>query len=332
MFVNRSFPNAHSPWISGLKLPLGVGFCVALAASVITLFMPNYYRSQAQILPVEGSGGGNLSNLAAAAAAFGVGVPGGDGNDANFVDILNSRWLLENLLKSEFTFKIRAGRFGGETTRTQTLYDYLDAPNMDRAVKVLDGVCKASRDLKSKVLTFSVETRSPELSQQVTQRATQLLETFVQGKGRTRGGCKAAFAEARLKEARAEMGVAEEELRIFLDRNRNYQMSADPSVRIRGGRLESELKLHQQLVMTLSMNREQSLMEEKNDVPILNVLDPGNLPIDKSRPARALIVLLAFFMASVGAWTWLNREWIRTRLGESDGDADDLGVSRKELS
>ena len=185
---------------------------------------------------------------------------------------------------------------------------------MDRAVKKVGEVLSATRDLKSKVITISAETKSPELSQQVVQRAGKLLETFLQEKGRTRGGAKALFAEARLAEARGEMDQAEEAFRRFLEGNRNYQTSGDPAVRLKGTRLETELRLRQQLVSTLAMNREQALLEEKNDIPILNVLDPGNLPIEKSKPARSVIVLLVTLLVGAGGWAWLNREWVRARL------------------
>jgi hypothetical protein len=91
-------------------------------------------------------------------------------------------------------------------------------------------------------------------------------------------------------------------------------------VRLTGGRLEAELKLRQQLVMTLAMNREQAMLEEKNDIPIVNVLDGGNLPIEKSRPARSTIVLLTLFGVSASAWTWLKRAWILARLANSGAD------------
>lgn len=307
-----------NPWIQSLKRPLQIGSAVAVATAIFSLFMPNYYRSVARILPVETKGGGGLGNLAAAAAAFGVGVPGSDGGDANFVDILNSRWMRENLLKTEFTFKIRTWRFGKEQVRTQTLMDYLEQKNMDRAIGAFTPIFSASRDLKSKMLTLSVESPSPELSQQVARKASALLEEFVQAKGRTRGGNKATFADARLKEARNEMSQAEDEFRRFLEGNRNYQVSSDPSVRLRGLRLESELKLRQQLVMTLAMNREQALLEEKNDMPILNILDAGNLPIEKSKPARSILVLLALLLGTFGSWIWFNRNWIKARLLEDD--------------
>jgi len=308
-------------WVSGLKRPFQIGFAAAVLTAVFTLFMPNYYKSEARVLPIEAKGmGGGLGNLAAAAAAFGVSVPGGDGSDANFIDILNSRTLREKLLETEFTFKERAWRFGGEQPRKETLEAYLEQPNRDRSLRALGKVLSASRDLKSKVITLGAETKSPELSQQIVRRTLELLEAFVQEKGRTRGGAKAAFAEGRLEDARKEMAQVEDDFRRFLDGNRNYLMSADPSVRLRGMRLEAELKLRQQLVTTLALSREQALMEEKNDMPILNVLDPGNLPIDKSRPIRSRLVLLMFFLGAAGTWSWLNRNWIKSRLFESPGD------------
>ena len=312
-------PNVPDPpvldLLKSLKRPAQWALAAGVLTAAVTLLMPNYYRSEARLLPVESKGlGGNLGGLATAGAAFGVSVPGGEGNDANFVDVLNSRWMREQLLQTEFQYHARSWRFGAEQVRKGTLYEYVDERNMDRAVKELGKVLSASRDLKSKVITLSAETRSPDLSQQVVQRAGKLLEAFLQEKGRTRGGAKAIFAEARLADARLEMDQAEDAFRRFLEGNRNYQGSGDPAVRLRGTRLESELRLRQQLVTTLAMNREQALLEEKNDIPILNVLDAGNLPIEKSKPARSVVVLLVTLMVGAGGWVWLNREWVRTRL------------------
>ncbi|MEI6569477.1 MAG: hypothetical protein WCR20_22555, partial [Verrucomicrobiota bacterium] len=75
--------------LASLKRPLQWSIAAGLLMAVVTLFMPNFSRSEARLLPVETKGvGGNLGGLASAAAAFGVSVPGGDGSDANFVDVL----------------------------------------------------------------------------------------------------------------------------------------------------------------------------------------------------------------------------------------------------
>ncbi len=308
---------------ASLKRPLQWALAAGVFAALIALFMPNYYRSEARLLPVESKGlGGNLGGLASAAAAFGVSVPGAEGNDANFVDILNSRWLREQLLQSEFQYPMRTWRFGSERVVKGTLSVYLEAKNTDMALQALGKVLSSSRDLKSKVISISAETRSPELSWAVVLRASKLLEVFLQEKGRTHGGAKAAFADARLADARREFEEAENAFRTFLESNRNYLGSADPGVRLKGARLEGELRLRQQLITTLALNREQALLEEKNDIPILNVLDPGNLPIEKSRPARSQLVIAWAFLAGLVVWGFENRRWIKGRLFESSKESE----------
>jgi hypothetical protein len=124
---------------------------------------------------------------------------------------------------------------------------------------------------------------------------------------------KALFAKERLVEARSELDNAENLFRLFLESNRNYVTSSDPAVRLKGNRLENELKLRTQLVGSLAVSFEQALMEEKNDMPILNVLDAGNLPIEKSRPGRSAIVMLSALLAGSAYGLWINRIWVLTK-------------------
>lgn len=323
--MNEAAPSPQVDLKASLKQPIKWALAAGLLTALVTLFLPNYYVSEARLLPVESKGiGGNLGGLASAAAAFGVSVPGAEGNDANFVDILNSRSLKEQLLQTEFQFHSRAWRFGTERVEKATLYGYLDETNRSRAIRQFEKCYSASRDFKSKVITISAETKFPELSQLIVQKAGTLLEGFLKEKGRTRGGAKAAFAEARLADARREMEEAEESWRRFLEVNRNYQSIADPAVRLKGARLENELRLRQQLVTTLAMNREQALLEEKNDIPILNVMDAADLPTEKSKPARSIIVLSVTMLVCTGSWAWLNREWVREWLLAHDEDPQPL--------
>jgi hypothetical protein len=119
---------------ASLKKPVQWALAAGLATAVITLFMPNYYKSEAKLLPVDSASAGGMGGLAAAAAAFGVGVGGAGGSDANFTDILNSRWLSEQLLdpKAEFHYHIRSWRFGAEHPVAGSLYDYLESAKFSR--------------------------------------------------------------------------------------------------------------------------------------------------------------------------------------------------------
>jgi len=306
---------SRKPW-------LRVGLAAGLFTAVVSLFVPNLYVSEVRILPADQRLGGGLGGLSTAAAAVGVSIPGQDSPDAAFVDILSGRSLRENLLNTRFTFPMRTWYLASKEVRDQTLYDYLGVKNMDRAVKALKKQISVSRDYKTKLITIAVESESPQLSQQVAQRLVRLLEEFLLSKSRTRGSAKAEFSEKRLQEARIEMGQAEDAFRSYLEGNRNFTVSADPSVRLRGQRLESELKLRTQLVTTLAIAREQALLEEKNDMPILNLLDAGNLPIEKSWPPRSLAVGLAVILGAAISWGVMNRSRLTQLLASNSQKAD----------
>lgn len=309
MDISNSSPS-RGLW-NALRRSLKWALAAGMTAAVVLMFVPNEYTSQARLLPVDAKGAGNLGQLAAAAAAFGVSVPGSSDSDSNLVDILQSRWLQEKLIQTRFQFHGRAWRFGAERLEDRTLYDYLDQKNMDRAVKELGKVYSVNRDMKTKVITISAETKFPELSQEVVQRAQVLLGEFLQKKEQTRGSAKAAFAEERLADARQERAQAEDAFRAFLEVNRNYQISTDPTIRLRGAHLESDLRLREQLVNNLAIAREQALLESKDDVPILNVLDAGNLPIEKSRPSRGLSILGVMIVAWGLLIAWQHRTRIK---------------------
>jgi len=289
-----------------IKRPLTLGLALGIATALITLFIANRYTSVAHVLPSQTSSGG----LGQLAANFGIALPSQAAADDAYPDILNSRWMAEQLLKRTYTFSIRPWRFGREEKKTQTLMAYLEARDLDQGLMEFRDLFSASQDFKSKLLTLRATTLSPELSQQVCQGALDLLNDFVVNQSRTRGSNKAAFARQRLEDARQAKNKAEAEFRAFLSVNRNYQSCADPEIRFRGLRLEQELQLRNQLTSSLAMSLEQALMDEKNDQPVLNVVDQANLPIQKSGPPRSRICLLTFLVTTLGAWAWPHRRRI----------------------
>jgi uncharacterized protein involved in exopolysaccharide biosynthesis len=310
-------------WFGGLLGPVKLGCFAAFLVALAAIAVPNYYRSTAQILPVEtrsmgGGGAGGLGNLATAAAAMGLGIPSMDSADANFVDIVKSRRVREKILDTRFKFKTRSWMFGAPVEHDETLAEFFHARNPDAGVARVGALMTTARDLKSRMMTVAAETTSPELSQAIVRASLEQLEAFLQEKGRTRGGAKALFAEARLADARKELAGAEVEFGNFVTRNRGYSTSMDPVVRLEGLRLEAEFRLRQQLVMTLAVNHEQAHMEEKNDIPLLNVLDPPDLPVTKSRPSRLAWVIMAFLFVTIGAWFYVNRTWLKERFIEED--------------
>lgn len=295
-------------WTRALKRGVIAGAVMAL----VSLFMPDHFKSKVVLLPDRSLGAkGNqllgsisgLSSLLGSAGAL-------DGADANYPDILTSRWVCEQLLRKEFTFRVRSWRYGGWKERKQTLMDYLDEDDIDRALEALLKRYSAEKTHKSYVTVFTVETTSPELSRDIAASAIQLLDRFIETQLQTRGAAKAKFVSERLAEAKREYSEAERVLRAFQYRNRNFPVSTDPGVRLEGERLSALFRFRESQVAALMLHHEQALMDAKDDTPMVNILDQANLPIRKTRPARSLLVLLAFSLAAAASLILDNRKTI----------------------
>ncbi|WP_243303379.1 hypothetical protein [Geothrix oryzisoli] len=278
----------------------------------------NRYTSEGRVLP-DLKHLSNLGGLAAAGEALGLGAQiGGGGQDALYVDILKSRWLGDQVLDETYTYKVRSWMFGEPETRATTLLGYFKEKNKDKGFKALMSVINIKRDVKTNLVTITVETRSPELSQAVVKKALTLLDQYLIEKVQTQGKAKAIYLEQRLKEAAIEFQKAEDGLARFQANNRTYSSSSDPAVRLRGQHLENDLELHKQLFSQLTYQLEQARLDEKKDVPTLSILDSGTLPIQKSGPSRGFWTMVTFFIVGGAHFCWGNRVRLSKYLSSED--------------
>jgi hypothetical protein len=291
---------------ASLRGPILHACLAGLGAAVGSRFLPNYYRSEVRILSDAGhSGGGSALRTGVWAPTAPPETPTSreDGPTVIYADILRSRSLGERLLFHEYSYGYRTWRGAGR--RSGTLLAYLKAANVDRALGPLRSLLSVRRDPKSGLLTISAETRSPELSLQVVQQAAANLRDFLVEFSQTAGKNKARFTLGRLEEVRAKYAEKGAEFQRFQDTNRNWETSPAPNVRFRGAQLRESLDLWKQVVTNLTLNHEQALLEAQNDTQTLLLMDPGSLPVEKSRPARSFIVFT--FASAVGVVSWATR-------------------------
>lgn len=64
-------------------------------------------------------------------------------------------------------------------------------------------------------------------------------------------------------------------------------------------RLQRNLEIQNQIMKYLYPQYEQARMEENKNIPSIQILDPPVVPIHKSKPFRALIVLVSTFSGSI---------------------------------
>jgi len=203
-----------------------------------------------------------------------------------------------------------------------------DAPSADGVETLTRDEFECSETL-SKLVTISVDEKNgyvslsatmPEalMSAEVASLTQTLLQEYVTRFKLEKVRANLAFIEERYRETKADFEAKQQALASYQDANRNVTSAV---ARIRENRLEDERSLAFSLYSELARRREQESIKVKEDTPVLTVIKPATVPMEKSAPNRALIVAASLLLGlCAGAGLALLLPWLKDILGSVRGN------------
>ena len=99
------------------------------------------------------------------------------------------------------------------------------------------------------------------------------------------------FIEERIIDTEIELMSAEEELKVFMDRNRRIENS--PALQLEQQRLGREVTVLTGVFTTLKQQLETTKIEEVKESDYVVVLDPPEVPLQRSKPNKKRMIILA---------------------------------------
>jgi len=281
---------------------------VSAVALVILLLIPSRFTSSASFVPessprtgVAGQGG-----LASIAAVAGLRLPGSDLTRSPdfYADLLRSRTLVYALLETW----VPARRGGPDSV---AFLELLHPRGKTQAERLYNG----ARTVREKLLAVRVERRTsvvevrftysdPVVAGQLTNTLLARLDAFNKTTRQTQARVRRAFVESQVEEADRRLREAEEDLRRFLERNRDYRGS--PALQFEQQRLERRVQVNQELFLSLRRDLDVARIDEVDNQPTVSVIEAAIPAARKSWPPRARLTLLATLLAlaasSLAAW------------------------------
>jgi len=313
--------------LSGLLRHRGiiVGMGVVAFAVVVGVGMlaPRTYTSTLSFLPqVRRAQTGGLSGIA---AQFGLTAADGEpGQSPTFYgDLVVSSEILRGLVETRY-WRVLGGRLADQTLiDVYNIASGTPAQRRDAAMKRLKQSFGVDVNGKTGVVSVSVVTQNPSLSQAIGQRLLQLLAQFNQQRRQSQATAERQFVQQRMAEAHGELSFAEDNLQDFLLRNREYRNSTTLTFQVE--RLNREVTLRQQLYNSLAQAYDQAKVEEVRDTPLLTIVEPASLP--SRADGRGLIkkgILALIFGLVVGAFVAAGRETLTRARIRRDPRFDEL--------
>lgn len=290
-----------------------VSFLITITAFFV---VPRRYASTATILPSMPDSHGLIDEDN---SLLGLGLNAGIAENTDpltlYPEILRSRLIGLDVLKKKYRFHA-----DGKVVE-RTLREYLGKRNDDAALAYLNSAVASFWVIpKAQTLALRITTGNPELSAEIANAYIERLERYNLNERRTISKEVYSFIEKKLAASREELSEAENALKKFRERNREYAFSSDPVIQMEHRRLMRRVQLKSALYLELAKQLKKAALEVEKNTPILNVLDRG---IRSSRPVwpRPLefivsFTLLGFFVGLLCLYLVLKyRKWRMSEAG-----------------
>jgi len=268
-----------------------------VVAAIVSLLLPNYYLSTATLLPeTERSKLASLGNLSDLATLAGLN-PGEVSLVKLYPRIITSETVLKNVIYDRY--------YSQYLKDSVNLVDFLDikektpAKVYEEALKVLRDKLDVESDIKTSIVSISIETKDPKISADIVNNIVYELDKFIRTKRTTNATEQRKWIEARLQEVKGDLERSENALKDFREKNRRVLDS--PELLLEQARLGREVEINSALYTELKKQYELIKIEEIKNIPIITVMDAGRPAAWKTRPKRATIVATVFVLSFVAA-------------------------------
>ena len=265
--------------------------CTLMIINVL-FFVEPIYTSTAKIMSSSGTSG--ISQASGFAAQFGINIPT-EQSEPKWVypEIIKSRTLAKTILQRKFD----TNKFGAQKSLLQILTDNNEENNTEIekleivAVNNFLSMIDISEDISTSILTLQFNAPEPNLAAEVNQAIIEELDAHQRKYNKAKTVDAKKFIKERIIDTEKELMAAEEELKVFLDRNRRIENS--PALQLEQQRLGREVTVLTGVFTTLKQQLETTKIEEVKESDYVVILDPPEVPLKISKPNKRRMVILA---------------------------------------
>lgn len=150
-------------------------------------------------------------------------------------------------------------------------------------------------DVKGTIV-ISVELQDALVAAQLTDSIVECLSRYIINYHTQKVKEDLQFITDRHSEAKARYLLAQRNLAAYRDQNRNVVLA---SVKNEEERLQAEYNLAFNVFNTLSQQLEQAKIKVQEETPVFKVLEPAQVPLQKSKPKTSLVLISMLFFGGI---------------------------------
>ena len=227
-------------------------------------------------------------------------------NDTSFRDYIlaQSGGVAILPLLKKYTIGLSGLLFNKQTDNNETLDNSLfQVTKEDRGLfKFLAQVLSIEVDDQEGLVSISVELSDRMVAAQLAQAATDLLQSNIIAFKSQSARNNLDFIERQYESKRQEFEEVQDSIAVFKDQNLNITSTLYQNQLTR---LESQFTVTSSVFQELAGQVEQAKIQVNKDTPIFTIIEPVSVPLDRSKPRRAIMVIIWTFLGGVFSVGWV---------------------------
>ncbi|MFN2603840.1 MAG: hypothetical protein ABR582_13945 [Gemmatimonadaceae bacterium] len=259
--------------------------------------------------------GASSSLLAGIAAQYNLSIVGADPSQSIefYEGLIRSNELLRRVAARDYQVRVNGQLVRGTLPTFYKIRAGTRDAEIDLAAVELSRHISASSTHRTGIVTFYVSAPYADLAQQIGNNIVSELDVYNTERRRSQVTQERVFIGKRVDESRIALSQAENDLRGFLDVNREYHSS--PGLTLEYDRLQREVARRSEIYTSLSQAEERARIEEVRDTPAITVVQPAILPMTPDIGSGVRNTLLG---AIAGMLIGIVLAFVRERIHETE--------------
>ena len=170
---------------------------------------------------------------------------------------------------------------------------------------LVKGDISVSYDIKTKILTVTVEMPESKLSSDVANAVVTSLDKYVRTQRKSFATEQRKYLVGRVQQIKDTLTLCEGALKTFREKNR--QVAQSPELLLEQNRLMRDVEIQQAIFIELTKQLELVKLAEVKDVPVVNIREYAKDPIIKTGPKRIVTLAGILFISLLCSAGWMLR-------------------------
>ena len=308
-FIIKIKPYAVLLWEQRKQIVLFNGGVGVITILILYFLVKPYYQSTVTILPDFGNKSSEmLSQFSGLAAIAGINV-GGEVSTQIYQNLITSESVMSDVIYQKYETK--------EYDKPVDLIEYFELkpdksfPDSLQKRKMFltmfealtKGRISTGYDLKTKILTVTVEMPESKLSADVANAIVASLDKYVRTQRKSYASEQRKYLVGRVQQIKDTLTACENALKNFREENR--QVTQSPELLLEQNRLLRNVEIQQTIFIELTKQSELVKLAEVKDVPVVNVREYAKEPVVKTGPKRILTLIEILFFSFICSAGWI---------------------------